>query len=334
MCLRSVFRGDQYYLLMPHEQTDSQSIGSKWSDWPLIFVAGGILIWATQPWQVLQARDALLLSVSVLLVFFLLWWTDQYEREPLRTIAWAFLWGAFPAALISIALQYAWPTLFGAVIIEELAKLIALIVIFRRGSIQSWSDGLVMGGFIGLGFAAFEDVIYAINGNDAFATLISRGIFSIFAHTFFSGLGATIIVFGLLTKRKWLSFLGFSAAVFLHLTWNTILAFEIFSYASAGFFFFYSFLPPIVLFVVAILLRKQERHELLNKGYVAIQSGYLDEIRLSQIVSFRERRSFYRSFGTKEEKSVARAGLYDDTRNLLSGAYTSPRIVDETDFTY
>jgi len=319
---------------MSQELTDGQSIGSKWSDWPFIFIAGGILIWATQPWQVLQTRDAILLSVNVLAVFALLWWTDQYEREPLRTIAWAFLWGAFPAALLSIALEYQWSTLFGAVIIEELVKLVALFMIFRRGSIQSWSDGLVMGGFIGLGFAAFEDLIYAINGDDAFSTLISRGIFSIFAHTFFSGLGATVIVFGLLTRRKWLSFLGFLTAVFLHLTWNTILAFEIFSYASAGFFFFYSFLPPVILFVTALLLRKQERSELINKGYVAIQSGHLDEMRLSQIVSFRERRSLYRGCATKEEKRAARAGIYDDTRNLLTGAYSTPIIVEETDFTF
>ena len=319
---------------MSQELTDGQSIGSKWSDWPFIFIAGGILIWATQPWQVLQTRDAILLSVNVLAVFALLWWTDQYEREPLRTIAWAFLWGAFPAALLSIALEYQWSTLFGAVIIEELVKLVALFMIFRRGSIQSWSDGLVMGGFIGLGFAAFEDLIYAINGDDAFATLVSRGIFSIFAHTFFSGLGATVIVFGLLTRRKWLSFLGFLTAVFLHLTWNTILAFEIFSYASAGFFFFYSFLPPVILFVTALLLRKQERSELINKGYVAIQSGHLDEMRLSQIVSFRERRSLYRGCATKEEKRAARAGIYDDTRNLLTGAYSTPIIVEETDFTF
>ena len=319
---------------MSQELTDSQSIGSKWTDWPFIFIAGAILIWATQPWQVLQLRDGILLAANVLAVFALLWWTDQYEREPLRTIAWAFLWGAFPAALLSIALEYQWSTLFGAVIIEELVKLVALFMIFRRGSIQSWSDGLVMGGFIGLGFAAFEDLIYAINGDDAFATLISRGIFSIFAHTFFSGLGATIIVFGLLTRRKWLSSLGFLAAVFLHLTWNTILAFEIFSYASAGFFFFYSFLPPIILFVVALLLRKQERGELINRGYSAIQAGHLDEIRLSQIVSFRERRSYYRTFSTKEEKRAARAGIYDDTRNLLSGAYSTPIIIEDTDFTY
>lgn len=297
-------------------------------------MAGAILLWGTQPWQVLQIRDAAMLMGNVLAVILLLSWADQYEREPLRTIAWAFLWGAFPAALLSIALEYAWTTLFGGVIIEEMVKLVALVIIFRRGSIQSWSDGLVIGGYIGLGFAAFEDLIYAINGDDAFATLISRGIFSIFAHTFFSGLGATIIVFGLLTRRKWLSFIGFLSAVFLHLTWNTILAFEIFSYASAGFFFFYSFLPPLILFVTALLLRKQERHELINKGYGAIQAGHLDELRLSQIVSFRERRAFYRTFSTKEDKRAARAGIYDDTRNLLTGVYSTPIFVEDTDFTY
>ena len=297
-------------------------------------MAGAILLWGTQPWQVLQIRDAAMLMGNVLAVILLLSWADQYEREPLRTIAWAFLWGAFPAALLSIALEYAWTTLFGGVIIEEMVKLVALVIIFRRGSIQSWSDGLVIGGYIGLGFAAFEDLIYAINGDDAFATLISRGIFSIFAHTFFSGLGATIIVFGLLSRRKWLSFIGFLSAVFLHLTWNTILAFEIFSYASAGFFFFYSFLPPLILFVTALLLRKQERHELINKGYGAIQAGHLDELRLSQIVSFRERRAFYRTFSTKEDKRAARAGIYDDTRNLLTGVYSTPIFVEDTDFTY
>ena len=317
---------------MAYELTDSQSIGSKWSDWPFIFLTGVVLIWATQPWQVLQLRDALLLTANVLAVFLLLWWADQYEREPVRTIVWAFLWGAFPAALLSITLEYAWTTLFGGVIIEEIAKLIALLIIFRRGSIQSWSDGLVMGGFIGLGFAAFEDLIYAINGNDAFETLFSRGIFSIFAHTFFSGLGATVIVFGLLTRRKWLSFIGFLTAVFLHLTWNTILAFEIFSYASAGFFFFYSFLPPLILVITTILLRKQERHELINKGYSAIQCGYLDELRLSQIVSLRERRALYRSLSSRQERKEAKAAIFDETRNLLSGKYATPIIDQEIDF--
>jgi hypothetical protein len=85
---------------------------------------------------------------------------------------------------------------------------------------------------------------------------------------------------------------------------------------------------------VAILLRKQERGELINRGYSAIQAGHLDEIRLSQIVSFRERRSYYRTFSTKEEKRAARAGIYDDTRNLLSGAYSTPIIIEDTDFTY
>ncbi len=319
---------------MSYEQTDQRSIGSKWSDWPLIIVAGGILVWATQPWQVLRLQDAAMLIGNVLAVFALLWWADQYEREPIRTIAWAFLWGAFPAALLSIALEYEWTTLFGGVIIEELVKLVALVWIYRRGSIQSWSDGLVMGGFIGLGFAAFEDLIYAINGNDAFATLVSRGIFSIFAHTFFSGIGATLIVFGFLTRRWWLSGIGFLTATFLHLTWNTVLAFEIFSYESAGFYFFFSFLPPMILLITAILLRKQERHALTNAGYMAIESGHIDEVRLSQIVSFRERKAYYREFGSKDEKRMARAGIYDDTRKLLMGAYSNPISIEETDPTF
>jgi RsiW-degrading membrane proteinase PrsW (M82 family) len=305
-----------------YERTDQESIGSKWLDWPFIVISGVILMWATQPWQVLLPKDAILLFGNVLAVVALLWWADQYEREPLRTVAWAFLWGAFPAALLSVALEYEWPTLFGGVIIEEGVKLVGLLMIYRRGSIQSWSDGLVMGGFIGLGFATIEDLIYAINGNDAFATLISRGIFSIFAHTFFSGLGATIIVFGLLTRRWWISAIGFLVAIFLHLTWNTILAFELFSYKSAGFFFFYSFLPPIILTVTSLLLRKQERHLLAVRGYVAIQAGYFDEIRLQQIVSLRERRSFFREFPTREEKKRARAQIYDDARKLLTESYS------------
>ena len=302
---------------MNYEVTDRQSIGSKWSDWPVIAISGLILLWATKPWQVLHLNDVALLLGNVLGVVALLWWADQFEREPFRTITWAFLWGAFPAALLAIALEYQWSTLFGGVVIEELVKLIALIFIFRRGSIQSWSDGLVMGGFVGLGFAAFEDLIYAINGENSFYTLIARGIFSIFAHTFFSGLGATIIVFGLLTRRWWLSAIGFSVAVFLHLTWNTLLAFDVFDFASPAFFFFYSVLPPVILFITALLLRRHDRNTLLKNGYRALEAGLIEESYLLLISSLRERRKYYRSFSNKVERKQARATIYDDTRRIL-----------------
>jgi RsiW-degrading membrane proteinase PrsW (M82 family) len=303
--------------MVNYESTNRESIGSKWSDWPVIVISGLILLWATQPWQVLQIRDAALLSANALAVIGLLWWADQYEREPLRTISWAFLWGAFPAVIFAIGLQYQWTTLFGGVVIEELVKLAGLILIMRRGSIQSWSDGLVMGGFIGLGFATFEDLIYAINGDDSFSTLIARGIFSIFAHTFFSGLGATLIVFGLLKRRWWLSAIGFALAISLHLVWNTLLALDVFNYSGLAFFIFYSLLPPVVLFIAALLLRKHDKNTLLTKGYKALEAGLIDESYLLLISSLRLRRKYYKSFANKDEKRQAKATIYDDTRRLL-----------------
>ena len=40
------------------------------------------------------------------------------------------------------------------------------------------------------------------------------------------------------------------------------------------------------------------------------------------------------SFSNKEDKKVARDGIYDDTRNLLTGLYSTPVIIEETDFTF
>ena len=303
---------------MSLEQTDRNSIGSRFMDWPVIAICAAALAWMTQPWQVLTINDAAVLLVSVSAVFALLWWSDGYEREPIRTIMWALLWGAFPACLLSYFLEGALTTISGGVLIEEGMKLIALILIIRRGSVQSWTDGLVMGGYIGLGFAAFEDLVYAINGNDSFHILVTRGIFSIFAHTFFSGIGAVVIVMGYLKKSKWLSALGFLIACFLHLTWNTVLALQIFSYNIAGFFFFFSFLPPLILCIASVLVRKQEKHELLVQGKFAIESGRMTEEQLWLVVSMKGRRQALRNLPERSQKKALKSEIYDNARILLS----------------
>jgi RsiW-degrading membrane proteinase PrsW (M82 family) len=299
---------------------DTSPAGSKKRDWPFIAICAVVLAWMTQPWQVIQPRDTAVLLISVGAVFALLWWSDKYEREPLRTIVWAFLWGAFPACLFSYYLEGAVTTLSGGVLIEEGMKLLALIIIFRRGSIDSWTDGLVMGGYVGLGFAAIEDLMYAISGDSAFDVLITRGIFSIFAHTFFSGLGAVVIVMGLLRKQWWLSGLGFFMACFLHLTWNTVLAWEIFSYNVVGFFFFFSFLPPAILLATAIFLRKREHHQLLVEGKYAIESGRMTEEQLWYVVDFRARKFARKQLSSHDEKKAFNDQIYQHVQLLLSGA--------------
>jgi len=308
---------------MSLEQTDKTSIGSRFRDWPFIAICAVILAGMTQPWEVIQPRDTVVLLVSVGAVFLLLWWSDKYEREPIRTVLWAFLWGAFPACLLSYYLEGALTTISGGVLIEEGMKLIALILIIRRGSVQSWTDGLVMGGYVGLGFAAMEDLVYAINGNNSFNVLVVRGVFSIFAHTFFSGLGAVVIVMGYLKKQWWLSGIGFLIACFLHLTWNTVLAWEIFANSALGFLFFFSIVPPSTLFITSILLRKHERHELLVQGKYAIENGYLTEDQLWFVVSFKARRSASKLLDRAARKAF-HAELYDHARQLLSGKFERP----------
>ena len=44
-----------------------------------------------------------LIPTTVYVLF--VWWLDRYEKEPLWLLALAFLWGAVPAAIISLSLM-------------------------------------------------------------------------------------------------------------------------------------------------------------------------------------------------------------------------------------
>jgi RsiW-degrading membrane proteinase PrsW (M82 family) len=292
-------------------------VGYRLRDWIVTVIAAALILWASQPWNVLEFKHVALLGFNLFFVFILLWWTDQYEREPFFSLLWAVTWGAFPACLFAIFLESTNSSLMGSVFIEEFLKLIGLVVVFRRGSIESWTDGLVIGGFIGLGFAAFEDILYAINGGDVFETLIYRGIFSIFAHTFFSGIGATFIVIGLLSKRIWIALIGFAVAFTLHLMWNTILAIQILDSNFVLFSVFFSFLPPVVLFSTSLIVRRRERLTLRFRGAHAISMGVISPDQLEMIASLKYRRKFLKSIGSKYERANARQDIELLTRNVL-----------------
>ena len=51
---------------------------------------------------VVAALGALIPTISYVLF---VWWLDRYEKEPFWLLALAFLWGAIPAALVSIVLE-------------------------------------------------------------------------------------------------------------------------------------------------------------------------------------------------------------------------------------
>ena len=110
----------------------------------------------------------------------LVWWCDRYEREPIPLLIATFLWGAFPAIILAIAVE----SLLGlpeaqlgggvsgsisahniwAPIVEELAKGVALLMLllFWQGEFDDVLDGILYGAMIGFGFAMTENFLYFV----------------------------------------------------------------------------------------------------------------------------------------------------------------------------
>lgn len=107
-----------------------------------------------------------------------LWWIDRYEKEPVWLLAVAFVWGAVPAAILSIIFELLFDIPLshlttdtvltnllsagiGAPLIEESFKGIALVLMLLlfRNAFDNVLDGIVYGAMIGFGFAFTENVV-------------------------------------------------------------------------------------------------------------------------------------------------------------------------------
>jgi RsiW-degrading membrane proteinase PrsW (M82 family) len=167
-------------------------------------------------------------------------WLDRYDPEPLWLIALSFAWGALVAVIFSLIVNTTIGLLLGdivatvisAPVFEEASKGIALVIllIFFRREFDDILDGIVYAGFIALGFATVENVLYygraLIQGG--FQGLITlfflRGILSPFAHVTFTamtGIGCGIARESHnLLVRITMPIVGYILAVFLHMLWN------------------------------------------------------------------------------------------------------------------
>ena len=129
------------------------------------------------------------------------WWLDRYEKEPLWLLALAFLWGAGPAAILSIIFELIVYDPISALggggqtanllslsvsgpIIEESFKgiaLIGLVLLFHR-EFDDVLDGIVYGAMIGFGFAFTENfaayVVPILKGEG-----MSAGLVNVFMRT-------------------------------------------------------------------------------------------------------------------------------------------------------
>ncbi|KQW49079.1 hypothetical protein ASC77_10265 [Nocardioides sp. Root1257] len=202
--------------------------------------------------------DAFAISAVLCTLFGAAWWAwlrhiDRWERQPVGLVVAGVVWGAIAATFgfamtVNTAMLSIYAKLFGqdwatswaagatAPFTEEAAKLCGFVLLMGLAPrlVRTANDGLVIGAFIGLGFAAFEDFLYAANSaSDAFGTdpvvhavQISFTRFGVgfISHPLFSALvcsGAVYVIGTAAQPRRVLRGLGFIlAGMFLHFTWD------------------------------------------------------------------------------------------------------------------
>jgi protease PrsW len=188
----------------------------------------------------------------------LAWWLwfrhiDRWERQPLGLVLAGLLWGALTATLAFAvtangALLQIWSKLLGqdwannwaagltAPFTEEAAKLCGFLLLLGLAPrlVRTANDGLVIGAFIGLGFAAVEDWTYAVNstaaafGTDPVGNAVQVSFLRISAsfvsHPLFSALVCSGVVYLIGTaaqpRRIGRGILFVLAGMVLHFAWD------------------------------------------------------------------------------------------------------------------
>jgi RsiW-degrading membrane proteinase PrsW (M82 family) len=143
--------------------------------------------------------DLIVLSLApVFIIAGYVYFRDKYEREPIRLLLLALLFGAITVIPIMILESFlssftqqfeglaaaAWQAFAVAAFSEELFKYIALyFLIWKSREFNDKLDGIVYAVFISLGFAAVENILF-VTGNGHF-TGIMRAITAVPAHAVF-----------------------------------------------------------------------------------------------------------------------------------------------------
>lgn len=142
-------------------------------------------------------EEIILLALAILPVFllaFFIYKKDKFEKEPLKMLLKAFLFGCLsviPAIFLETVLSSLYSNTLGYFMpgfvegaytgfivaggSEELCKLIMLILVVRKSAdFNEYFDGVVYACFVSLGFAGVENVLYVFR-QDTFFEAINTG---------------------------------------------------------------------------------------------------------------------------------------------------------------
>ncbi len=181
---------------------------------------------------------AVLGLVPLLIVLPVLTWLDRVEPEPRASKIHAVLWGAAVAGFVSgvvnsiVALGAGedWAAVVSAPLIEEFTKGLGVYWALRRREVDGIMDGIVYAGWVALGFAVIEDVLYFADAAEQgilTQVFILRALLTPFAHPLFTSWTGLAIGLAVARRQSVLAnaFWGFGLAVACHAAWNGSLTF-------------------------------------------------------------------------------------------------------------
>lgn len=217
----------------------------------------------------------------IAMVFFI-WWLDRYDREPLKYVFGAYLWGGFGAVFLSIVGTEIGIKAFGEIIynsgfdftavviapfIEELMKGLVVFFLLRYRQFDNVTDGLVYGAASGLGFGMTENFLYFIQlagpnpGYDWLNLLFIRSIMTANMHCAASAtFGAGISMLkdnGVKGLRR--VFVFYLMAVFLHGAWNYLVTSRVAAYWGLAVMLLFTYI--VIIFIIFILEIRRERKQ-------------------------------------------------------------------------
>jgi RsiW-degrading membrane proteinase PrsW (M82 family) len=174
----------------------------------VVIQAGALLLWG---WLILPRRrarpSAVLASVLIGLSF-----------APAASIL-----------LLNVCEMLGANRVIAAAFVEEPVKAAAVVIVLLmlRPALHGPVDGLIIGFFVGFGFAVIEDVLYtagASNAQGAWLLVVTRAITQLGGHALWTAIiGAALAYVIVAGGRRWgLVLAAFAFAILLHLTWNTV----------------------------------------------------------------------------------------------------------------